>query len=70
MCLMTMNFGGLLPAIDGEGQCTMEIEGYEELMRLEKEGKIEVPYSHGHDEILLYECKCGVTHEAWLESKN
>ena len=56
---------------DGEGQCTMEIEGYEELMRLEKEGKVEVPeYSHGHDEILLNECECGITHDEWLESKD
>ena len=57
---------------DGEGQCTMEIEGYEELMRLDKEGKIEIPeYSHGYDELLLLEgCECGVTHDEWLESKN
>tara|TARA_Y100000592_G_scaffold99630_1_gene176384 strand:- start:77 stop:415 length:339 start_codon:yes stop_codon:yes gene_type:complete len=56
---------------DGEGQCTMMIEGYEELMRLDKEGKIEIPeYSHGYDELLLYECECGVTHDEWLESKN
>ena len=47
------------------------IEGYEELMRLDKEGKIEIPeYSHGYDELLLYECECGVTHDEWLESKN
>ena len=57
---------------DGEGQCTLFIEGYEELMRLEKEGKVEIPeYSHGSDELLLEEgCECGITHEEWLESKN
>ena len=57
---------------DGEGQCTMEIEGYEELMRLVKEGKVEIPeYSHGFDELLLQEgCECGVTHDEWLEGKN
>lgn len=56
---------------DGEGQCTMMIEGYEELMRLVKEKQVEIPeYSHGHDELLLYECKCGITHAEWLESKN
>ena len=56
---------------DGEGQCTMMIEDYEELMRLNKEGKIEIPeYSHGYDELLLYECECGVTHDEWLEGKN
>ena len=56
---------------DGEGQCTMMIEGYKELMRLDKEGKIEIPeYFHQYDELLLYECECGVTHEEWLESKN
>jgi len=57
---------------DGEGQCTMLIEGYQELMHLDKEGKIEIPeYSHGYDELLLLEgCECGVTHDEWLESKN
>jgi len=57
---------------DGEGQCTLFIEGYEELMRLEKEGKVEIPeYSHGSDELLLEEgCECGVTHDEWLEGKN
>ena len=57
---------------DGEGRCQMTIEGYEELMRLEKEGKIEIPeYSHGDHELLLEEgCECGITHDEWLESKN
>ena len=57
---------------DGEGRCQMTIEGYEELMRLEKEGKIEIPeYSHGDHELLLEEgCECGITHDEWLEGKN
>ena len=55
---------------DGEGQCSLTIEGYKELMRLVKENQVEIPeYSHGHDELLLYACKCGITHDEWLESK-
>ena len=56
---------------DGEGRCSLTIEGYQELMRLVKENQVEIPeYSHGHDELLLYACNCGITHEEWLESKN
>ena len=56
---------------DGEGKCRLTIEGYKELMRLVKENQVEIPeYSHGHDELLLYACKCGITHDEWLESKN
>ena len=57
---------------DAGGECSISIEGYEELMRLVKEGIVEIPdYSHATDELLLLRgCDCGITHEEWLESLN
>ena len=57
---------------DAGGECSISIEGYEELMRLVKEGIVEIPdYSHATDELLLLRgCDCGITHEEWLESRN
>jgi len=58
---------------DGEGRCSLEINSYEELMKLVDSNKVEIPkYSHDNDELLLYDeyCTCGISHEEWLESKN
>ena len=57
---------------DAEGQCSLDIESYEELMELVAADKVEIPeYRHdGVELILLDGCTCGVSHEEWLESKN
>jgi hypothetical protein len=57
---------------DGEGQCSLEINSYEELMELVATDKVEIPeYNHSDEELLLLEgCTCGVSHEEWLESQN
>ncbi len=56
---------------DAGGECIIGIKGVEELMRLVKEGIVEIPdYSHATDELLLLQgCDCGITHEEWLESR-
>jgi hypothetical protein len=44
---------------EGRGPCRLEIESWQELMRLEKSNKIEIPdYSHDGSELLLYDCDC------------
>jgi hypothetical protein len=57
---------------DAEGQCSLDIESYEELMELVAADKVEIPeYSHDNNELILHDgCTCGVSHEEWLESKN
>ncbi len=57
---------------DGEGQCSLEIDSYEDLFKLVDSNEVEIPeYSHGEHELLLYGkyCTCGITHEEWLENK-
>jgi hypothetical protein len=56
---------------DGEGQCSLTIDSYEELIELVSTVKVEIPeYSHDHTELLLLEgCECGITHDEWLSSK-